>query len=311
MDGVGSYLAGGLQAKPRYLLFLLAALCCLLGAGCQKQAVIGADSPTPLRYAVAVSDQGTESSQKVEISVLFDRPILVSDQAAGDFKLLLNGRPLDGKTMAYRVLGSRKDPRTLLIDIVALPTAAVPGEGQFFALYSGDLSIESVNPRGIAGVTDNAGKASAKWQKINCVIPSGLVLKTVWQQKGDLKKHLKAKTIVEIQDIPKIRVISWIQFLKNGSPVRATGSETDADGYANEGSFPSNEGFFPLHDHQFLMMTGEDYAGALASQLQNFFGGTGQYTFSHTGAQVTIEANEINDGELLQLKLYGSDSTGP
>lgn len=298
---VGSYFVRcGLKTKLFCFLFLLAVPFCLLGGGCQKQAVIDADSPVPLHYAVAVSNQGTESSQKVEISVFFDKPVLVSDKAASDFKLLLNGKSLDGKIMDYHVMGSKKDPRALLIDIVALPTVASPGEGRFFALYNGDLSIEPVNPQGLAGVTDKTGKASAKWQKVNCVIPSGLVLKAVLQQKGDLSDHVKAKTIVEIQDIPKIRVVSWIQLLNNGSPVMAKGYKTDSYTYTNDGSFP-------LHDHQFLMMAKEDYAGDLVSQLQSFFGGTGKYTFSHKGAQVTIEANEMRDGELLQLKPYGSE----
>ncbi len=300
MDVGGGYFARyGLKAKLFCLLFLLTVPFCLLVGGCQKQAVIDADSPVPLHHAVAVSNQGTESSQKVQISVFFDKPVLVSDQAASDFKLLLNGKPLDGKIMDYHVMGSKQDPRTILIDIVALPTVASPGEGRFFALYNGDLLIESVNPRGIAGVTDKTGKASAKWQKISCIIPSGLVLMTVVQQKGDLNNHVKAKTIVEIRDIPKIRVVSWIQLLNNGSPAMAEGYKTVSYTYTNDGSFP-------LHDHQFLMMTKEDYAGDLVDQLQSFFGGTGKYTFSRKGAQVTIEANELRDGEILQLKLYGN-----
>lgn len=310
MNKVEGYSVRGHGARHWPLLLWPVILVCLLMGGCRKQAVFNSGSPVPIHYSMAVSNHGTESSQKVEVSVFFNKSILVSNQAADDFKLLLDGQPIDSKTMDYHVLGSSKDHRALLIAIEARPTVSSPGKGKFFALYNGKLSIESVNPKGIAGVTDQAGRVSAKWQKINCLIPSGLALKTALQQKGDLRDQLKAKTIVEIRDIPKIRVISWIQLLKNGSPVMPKGSETDAYANIDQRSFPASEGFFPLHDHQFMIMTKEDYAGELAGQLQHFFGGTGQYTFSHQDGQVIIQANQVKDGELLQLNLCGSDSAG-
>ncbi len=287
------------NVKNKITAVLLAALM-LLFCSCGKGGLPAADSPAPMSYTVSASSKGTENTQKVLIKVLFDKAIAVGKNAEKDFRILISEKPMDKKTMDFKVLQDPDDGKTLDIEIFALSKVTSPDKGGFFALYDGDMSITAANKNGISGITDRDRKTSVKWKDIKCVVPSGLTIKTCSAVTGNAASGTRAKVVAEVTNVASVRVVTWIQLLRNNSPAMEAG-------YSSAGYKYQNEGSVPIHAHQFLLYSQKDYAGQIVSSLKKFFGKAGEYTFSQDGNKFAVEAVRPVDGEKLEVKVYASD----
>ncbi len=275
---------------------ITAAILILCGCGNDK-ALQGKDLPLIDSYAVTVSNEGEENTQRVKVRVLFDKEIHVRKDAKRDLKILISGKEPDTKTMDYEAVRDVNDTRVLNVEIFALPTAASPGKGSYFALYDGDLSIASASKKGMSKITDKSGRYAVKWKDIACIIPSGLTIDTLYTQKGNEKEGIKARLEARVSAPASVRVITWVQLLRNNTPVME-------EGFSGPGYKYKNHGSVPIHAHQFLLYSQKDYSHQIVETLKKFFGASGDYIFSQDGEKFTVEAARAAEGEELEIKVY-------
>ena len=89
---------------------LALALAALGPSGCAS-ARVDAGSPRVLGASVASTSTGTEESQRVVVTVRYDRPIRVASQAADDLDIRVADAPLDRNAIA--VAAASAGPRAL------------------------------------------------------------------------------------------------------------------------------------------------------------------------------------------------------
>ncbi|ADU26541.1 hypothetical protein [Ethanoligenens harbinense] len=267
---------------------------------CGPMAKTGSDSPNIISRHVSVSSgNGREASQKVTITLTFDRAICVNQDVNRQLSVTLNGKAPDSKTMQCTVAADKSDNRRLIFTLSALSGDTDPTKGAYFAVYEGNLVIAAKSGASVPAVTDLKGKYAAKWPNIHVQIPSGVALTQVAAVKGSATAS--AQTAVRVTSIGVIRAMTWVQFLENGQPVMQKGYKKGGFSYINDGSFP-------VHDHELFQMDAEDYAKEIAESLESYFGkGTptaGRFIFSSSKDTVTIRANTQTDGQTLSLQIF-------
>lgn len=259
----------------------------------------GSGSPHIVSQHITVSSSGIETSQKVTVSLLFDRAITVAKNVDDQLAVTLNGKAVDTKTIQWAAAANTKDARQLLITLSAQPTDTDPMKGKYFGLYEGSLVIAAKSGFSVSAVTDTSGKYAAKWTKVHVQIPSGVAVTELSSDKGGTSAP--AQVTVRVTSIGVVRAMTWVQFLQNGQPVMQKNYKKGSFSYTNDGSFP-------IHDHELFQMSAEDYAKEIASGLENYFGKSsptaGKYTFTSSGDTVTIKSNTPTDGEVLSLQIF-------
>lgn len=269
-------------------------------AACEPTAKTGFDSPNIISRHVSVSSgNGREASQKVTITLTFDRAICVNQSVNRQLSVTLNGKAPDSKTMQWTVAADKSDNRRLIFTLSALSGDTDPTKGRYFAVYEGNLVIAAKSSASVSAVTDLKGKYAANWPNIHVQIPSGVALTQVAAVKGSATAF--AQTVVRVVSTGVIRAMTWVQFLENGQPVMHKEYKKDGFSYTNNGSFP-------VHDHELFQMDAEDYAKEIAEGLESYFGkGTptaGQFIFSSSKDIVTVRANTHTDGQTLSLQIF-------
>ena len=89
-----------------------------LTAGC-AHVRLTADSPRMTGYTIASSSAGSETSQRVVVTVRFDRPVTVGSGALHDLDLRIDGARPDGHTTTTAV--RQAGPDALAVEIAAAP----------------------------------------------------------------------------------------------------------------------------------------------------------------------------------------------
>lgn len=286
-------------AWHRIAALLLAIGLPALLAGCSSIAKTGSGSPRIDSQHTTVSNSGTETSQKVTVSLTFDRAITVAKNVDDQLTITLNGKAVDTKTIRWAAAVTKKDARQLLITLSAQPTDTDPMKGKYFGLYEGNLVITAKSGSSVSAITDTSGKYAAKWTKVHVQIPSGVAVTQLFFNKGSASAP--AEVTVRVTSIGVVRAMTWVQFLRNGQPVMQKNAKKGTFSYTNDGSFP-------IHNHQLFQMSAEDYAKEIASGLEKYFATdsptAGKYIFTSSNDTVTIKSTTPTDGEVLSLQIF-------
>ncbi|MFT9077684.1 hypothetical protein [Ethanoligenens sp.] len=268
-------------------------------AGCSPAIKTGSGSPSILTQSVSVFSNGKEASQKVTVTLTFDRAITIVGNVDNQLAVKLNGKSVDTKTMAWHAAADKNNREKLICTLSALPSDTDPMQGRYFAVYEGSLVITAKNGASVAAITDSSRKYAAKWAKVHVQIPSGVTVVPVSSENGSVSAP--AQVTVRVTSTGVIRAMTWVQFLQNGQPVMQKDYKKGSFSYTNDGSFP-------IHDHQLFQMNKEDYAKEIASGLESYFGkGTptaGEYSFITNKDTVMVKANASTDGEILSLCIF-------
>lgn len=250
------------------LVAVFAAL--LLFSGC-SHVDVKQDSPRVAGFSVESSSNGTEQSQRVKLTVVFDRPIVVEQGAGGDFAVKVDGATLDPKTVLCGV--SQGGNNSLVITLSPASRALGPKTGTYFALHYGGLTVEAADVTGGLKHVRSSTGASAVLRKITCRIPSGLKIAVVSSTPGGNAGGQPATATFRVLKVPQVRVVSWVVLSSGGREVY-------------------------VHNHEFLTYSVESYAQYLAGSLQQTYGG--EYVFTAKGDQVTVKAAKVTDGQALE-----------
>lgn len=287
------------RAHPHTAAILAGLLLPVLLTGCGPSAKVGSGSPVVTGQTVAVSNNGTEASQKVTVTLTFDRAVKLDKAVSNELAVTLNGDAVNTKTMRWAATAGKDANDKLVFTLSAQPTVTDPSGGNYFAVYEGKLAIAAKNGASVPAVTDAGGTYAAKWTKVRVQIPSGVDVTAVSSGKGSASTP--AQATVRVTSIGVVRAMTWVQFLKNGQPVMAKDYKKGSFSYINDGSFP-------IHDHTFLQMRAKDYAQEIAEGLESYFGkGTpteGQYAFSSESDTVTVKATAPAENEELSLQIF-------
>ena len=246
------------------------------------------DSPEIVSVDISSGSNGSENSQYVKVSVWFDKAVKADRRIVNELRLTVNGKTPDKKVAVIAAEAMPDDETGLIITLKAAETARSPDKGTYFALYEGNLEI-SAPTGGLRYLTSADGKKSVRWETVSGVIPSGMTLTEIDSGDGRLTVH--------VDTVPVVRVVTWVQFCANGSPVMEPGFTKESYVYANDGSIP-------VHVHYFLRATPESCAEAVIQQLEYFFGETGDYIFSQDGDLIIVERTQPAGNELLSLRVW-------
>lgn len=239
----------------------------LCGAGCAK-VTLGAASPHVAHVTVRVGSAGTEQSQKVTVTVIFDRAVKVGAAALDDLIVRVDGQKLDSRTIVCSA--TQTGPDAMTVTIAAAPGDSGPLRGAYFALHDGRLTIVAkAASGGLAHVTSADGSLSARWRPINWLVPSGLKIALVSSAAGDAAAGRAATATLRVTRTPLLRVVSWLELAPQGARAR-------------------------VHNHEFLLYDRAGYATHLSTSLAASF--RGAYTFAAHGDTVTVTATRVVEG---------------
>ncbi|RDB59889.1 hypothetical protein C1878_14535 [Gordonibacter sp. 28C] len=244
------------------------ALCVLALAGC-AQPQVASDSPRVADVRLASTSAMTESSQNVEVKLVFDQPVSVAADAADDFEVLLNGSPLDGGAVALDVRGSADGVTFVLHPSSGASTAG--GKGTFFALYQSGFSVAAKRADGaLPSVTAVSGSCAVLDAPVEGTLPSGLTIEVADVRAGSTDDNLPAQTTFRVTSPALVRAITWF------SP----------DGGATK---------LLKHNHTFADADAQDCAADLA-KVVNEASGFG-IVAKASGDVVTLTAVSVADGQ--------------
>lgn len=185
------------------LLLVALSLSCV---GC-AQVRVDEHSPRVADVRLSSTSSMTESSQLVEVKVLFDRTISVTDGVADDFRLLLNGSELDTEAVSLDV---RASADSLTFSLRPAAGAEGLGKGSYFALYQGGFSLSAVRQDGaIPSVTSADGSCATLEAPVEGTLPSGLAIEVVDWQEGSSQGSVAAQATLRVTSPALVRAITW------------------------------------------------------------------------------------------------------
>lgn len=250
-----------------------AVLACVvgLGTGCGKVQVDDG-SPQVADVKLVTVGQQTESSQGVEIKLVFDRQISASADVADDFVVLLNDSAIDEDVVRLEVRASA-DSVTFSVH-PAEGAALGPGSGSFFALYQGQFSVQAARDDGaLPSVTGTGGSCAVLPQPVQGTLPSGLSIEVLSSIAGSSDDGTVARTTFKVTSPAMVRAITW--FSPDGGRTKLL-----------------------KHNHLFAAASAADCAADLA-QVVNEAAGLG-IAASAQGDEVRLIASEVVDGQIIE-----------
>lgn len=257
-------------------LSLLCLLLCL-GGGCDGAAPDAEQSPKLADFTVTSYNEGSEDSQYVTVHLQFDRPVAVRDSSPGSFRITIAGNRV--KSTDCRLSQSIDDARS--ITLILRTTAITNGKL---------VIVPTEEGTGYREITSLDRRYSVQSFTLQCLIPSGVTLKTVSSIPGDGVKP--ASVVKQVTGIWNIRSIAWVRLLENGEVVPSGLSD-----------FPEIlDGAVAVHGHEFLTSDEESIAMDIASTLTDYFGG--DYIFRSQGSRVIVEKKEPTPDTTIDLQVY-------
>lgn len=250
------------------LTFLLLSGVLLICSGCGKAIVSEEGSPQLKTVSIRTYNNGSESSQFVEVTLTFDRDVLVGG------KPLVNMRVTIHETRYESIEAAQDDASSVVLTI---PVTAVT---------KGTLSItEEKAGKGYEGITDSTGKYAARPFTVDALIPSGITLADTDETNGD-------GFVKEVQGIWNIRCITWLVLLENGEPVMAEES-SELDGLDDA---------VAVHGHDFLTSDTAMIAENIVDTLNDRYGNT--YIFRCAGTRIYGSKLDESSDAKLDLQIY-------
>lgn len=242
--------------KKRLCFIALFVLAFLL-TSCSKVTVSEENSPQLKDVSIISFNEGSESSQFVEVDLIFDREIAVVSDTAKSLRITIAGnRVQEGE---YTLEADEDTCKAKLLISVE-------------AITEGVLRIEKSEKADVISDIQDAGRTCAVMDfEVEGMIPSGVSLETIKTEPGTVVK--------QVTGVWNIRSIAWVGLTENGVlvPVSETRTLEMLDGYA------------AVHGHEFLMEDEEDIAEKIVEVLEHNYGS--EYRFSCNGSEITAVKN--------------------
>lgn len=260
----------------KYKVFITAILIIFLFSGCGNNYGDIKDAPKMKKYVVETSNNGSDNSQFVTLFVTYDRPISVKKDTLKGLNVNIGGNKITNSNCIASIDKKNKD--NLMIKI------SVDG------ITSGEMTIDASDNNGrLYSVTDESGKSSAVFNKIHCLVPTGLKLKTLESVTGDGKNQ--AKVIKQVISTWKVRGIAWILFSDNGKPVIIE----------NKNATMQLNGAVAVHGHDFLTCNDKNAASDVVEVLKENFGA--KYNFTASENKIIAQSKTLKKGENLDVQI--------
>lgn len=262
---------GLMKKNAAYSMLVLSAIVALgislLSCGSAK--INAEHSPRLENATIGSYSRDTESSQYVEVDLIFDRDITVVDDKCESLRITIADERVqeDEYTLTQ---GNESNIARLTINVEAIT--------------KGVLRVEKEKEEAvISEIRSSDGEYAADDFSLEGMIPSGVTLSTVESEAGRVVKSVDSRW--------NIRSIAWVGLVENGKlvPVSETRSLEMLDGYA------------AVHGHEFLMEDEEDIAESITDVLRSNYGN--EYSFSCDGNRVTAE--KANSDAELDIDIYG------
>jgi|GEM_PF-1820327 len=250
-----------------FLIFIM--IVTLMGtSGCGAAKISDEKSPCLENVFLKTYNNGSESSQFVEVTLRFDREIAAGKKILSNMKVTISG------TRMTDITASKTDDDTITLEI---PVAAVT---------KGLLSIaEEKEGKGYSGITESTGRYYAKTFSVDAVIPSGVTLEDTQETNGN-------GFVKNVKGIWNIRCITWVKLLENGETVPG---EPCAQ-------LDELDGAIAVHGHDFLTSDTTMIAGAIVESLNDHYGSA--YVFHQDGTRIYGSKLDESDGTKLDLQIY-------
>ena len=234
------------------------------------------NSPKIKAYDVYGENDGSENGQSVNVILEYDKDIHIKDDLKKDIKIKIADNKVNDKNYIVKKLKDNKK-----IQLVIETTAVT----------SGKLTIDPLKDnKEIKSITSLDKKYASQAPKIDCLIPSGVTLKTLSQTTDDGENMASVEK--EVSSTYNIRSIAWIMFLKNGEVVPVI----------EEDSAETLDGGFALHGHDFLHETPETIAEGIGELLEKYYGR--DYSISLEKEKIKIQAKSQAVGDQIDLVVY-------
>lgn len=257
--------SAGRAAMAALLLVALLLTC----VGC-AQARVDEHSPRVADVRLSSTSSMTESSQVVEVKVLFDRPISATDGVADDLRFLLNGSELDAEAVSLDV---RASADSLTFSLRPAAGAQGLGKGSYFALYQAGFSVAAVRQDGaIPSVTSADGSCATLEAPVEGTLPSGLAIEVVDRRAGSSQDNAAAQATLRVTSPALVRAITW--FSPDGGKTKLL-----------------------KHNHTFSAEDASSCAADIA-RVVNEASGVGVRALCR-GDEIVLTATEVVDGQLL------------
>lgn len=251
-------------------------------AGCSARANVTKDSP---RYASVDARAGsdlTEASQYVEVRLAFDKELAAADDVARALRVQMDGADPDAKTVAVAAQVQGSD-----VVVRLTPTDAADGSDPrvYFALHNGVLSVGAAeDDGGLPGVRAASGDADAVLeQPVSCLVPSGVQIEVVSSTPGSAAAGTPASAVFAVTSFAQLRCCAWVQLAPDVDPVM-------------------------MHNHEFYRDTEKTCASRMAQSISSSKVG---FDAVAEGAQVTVTAREVVDGQVLEPRMLEGAGLDP
>jgi hypothetical protein len=261
----------------KYLLATAVAIS-VLCAGCGKTKTDEAKSPNLVQASISSYNNGTQSSQFVQVNLEFDKKITIEEKNSDSLRITIGGERVTSDEYELEP-GDEEGEAILTISVDAVT--------------NGVLKItKSEKSDVITDITDASGNYAVNEFELEGLIPSGVTLSDVDADETSVTK--------QVDSAWNIRSIAWICLTKDGEviPVNEDDVNEQLDGYA------------AVHGHEFLIEDEAEIAEKMVDTLSRVYGA--EYEFSSNGARITaknINSEEGNyDIQIYQyLKINGED----
>ncbi|SDB22286.1 hypothetical protein [Eubacterium oxidoreducens] len=257
--------------KILLLTFLAIFIISTMLTGCSSAKYNTDYSPHISDITAAGRNEGSESSQFVDITLTFNQTISLSDDPLANMDLTIGGKSPDYDKLT--VTQNADNALTIAVPVTAITT--------------GNLVIdEKKENTGYTGILNEDASACAYPFSCELLIPSGISLTTDESYSG-------GGTKVQVEGTWDIRSITWLELLSDGSPVTSQVSDT---------SELYQDTAIAVHGHDFLLCDETMIAETIAETLTKHFGSS--YAFYANGSSVTCEKLDNTDTAQLELKIY-------
>lgn len=246
----------------------VAALLTALLLSCGSPKVDAEHSPRLEAASIESYSQDTEDSQYVEVDLIFDRDITVTDDKCEDLRITIAGERVREDEWELKQ-GDKSNSAQLIINVEAVTEGVLKAEPE---------KAED----GVSEIRSRNGEYAAGDFTVEGIIPSGVTLSTVASEVGKVVKSVDSRW--------NIRSIAWVGLMEDGRlvPVSETRQLEVLDGYG------------AVHGHEFLMEDEEDIAESITDMLKRNYGE--EYSFTCDGNCVTAEKK--NPDAELDIEIY-------
>ncbi|MCR5666937.1 MAG: hypothetical protein K6G01_08910 [Eubacterium sp.] len=239
--------------------------------GCSDAKYNSETSPHISDVTASGRNEGSESSQYVDVTITFEKAITLGDDPLSNMDITISGESPDYDELT--ITQSADNALTIAIPVTAITT--------------GNLVIdEKEEDTGYPGILNEDGSACAYPFTCELLIPSGITLTTDDSYSG-------GGTRVNVEGTWDIRSITWLELLSDDAPVTSQVSDT---------SELYQDTAIAVHGHDFLLSDETMIAETIAETLTRHFGSS--YAFYADGTSVTCEKLDNTDTAQLELKIY-------